>query len=156
MREATLSSFKSCTLELVWLVWSGFHLLKLATATKVDVIARCQMSSGNFHCWWSKVEADAILSCYNCSSGLKIPIITAWHYRSFYKWQLPVTTKIQLLHKVAKSANLFISYVKSQRLVWREHRDVIFFSSKMMYMSEVFCRKWDFSSGRDKQNPISS
>ena len=56
------------------------------------------MPSGNFHCWWSKVKADAILSCYNCSPVLQIPIITAWHYHSFYKWRLLVTTKIQPLH----------------------------------------------------------
>ena len=40
------------------------------------------MSSGKFHCWWSKVKADTILSHYNCSPGLEIPIITSWHYRS--------------------------------------------------------------------------
>ena len=39
-----------------------YCLLKLATATKIDAIAKRQMPSGKFHCHWSKVEADVILS----------------------------------------------------------------------------------------------
>ena len=31
-------------------VLTGFYLFKLARATEVDAIAKCQMSSGKFHC----------------------------------------------------------------------------------------------------------
>ena len=46
-------------------VLTNSHLLKLATATKIDAIAKCQMPSGKFHCCLvmlliDKLDADAM------------------------------------------------------------------------------------------------
>ena len=80
-------------------VLTSSHLIKLATATKVDVIAKQQMPSGKFHCWWSKVEADAILSHYFNRS---------WGQKSHNNWNLIKSFCSVSCQKKAKNHAIFI------------------------------------------------
>ena len=67
-------------------VLTSFYFFKLATATKVDAIAKHQMPSGKFHCWWSKVEADTILSRYFNCQGILLRSLDLPKHRSHLQW----------------------------------------------------------------------
>ena len=55
-------------------VLTSSYLIKLATATKVDAIAKCQCLVKNSISWWPKVDDDVRLPL-GWLPGLEIPII---------------------------------------------------------------------------------